>query len=141
MIAVTFTNMTVLCKYAATKSLNITYSFVSLDPPIQPYIRQTNTNNTKPLGGPYQNNETLDLSCLNMGGFPQPTLQWYIDSGPVGEDVTVLVHSQDKTQLRIEQLSHTRHHDMQVTCRAETATTTIQKTIQIRVKGRTRRDY
>ena len=69
-----------------------------------------------------------------MGGFPPPMLQWNIEHGPVkDEEMTILVQSQEETQLSIEQLTHTRHHNMLVTCKAGTAT----KTIKIRVQGRT----
>ena len=105
-----------------------------LDPPAQPLIRQASTDGPTSAVGPYNTGEKLQLTCINMGGNPKPSLYWLRDMIPVGTENVVLTR-RDNLRLTIAKLTIEDNGTL-LTCKAtQGGDQSVTTTVRIQVKG------
>ena len=105
-----------------------------LDPPAQPLIRQTSLDGLTSATGPYNTGEKLQLTCINMGGNPKPSLDWLRDMTPV-ETENVKRTKRDNLLLTIAKLTIEDDGTL-LTCKAtQEGDQSVTTTVRIKVKG------
>ena len=105
-----------------------------LDPPAQPFIRQTSLDGPTSATGPYNTGEKLQLYCINMGGNPKPSLYWLRDMTPV-EMENVKQTREDNLLLTIAKLTIEDDGTL-LTCKAtQEGLQSVTTTVRIKVKG------